>query len=61
MESLRRPRGRSLVPFSPSDLGPVEQVLADTELLDAERTPNRWQRVRRSFRPRLHGGVTRRR
>jgi phosphatidylserine/phosphatidylglycerophosphate/cardiolipin synthase-like enzyme len=55
VESLRRPRGRSLVPFSPPDLGPVEQVLADTDLLDAERTPNRWQRVRRSFRPRLAG------
>jgi phosphatidylserine/phosphatidylglycerophosphate/cardiolipin synthase-like enzyme len=61
VESLRRPVGRSLVPFSPPDLGPVEQVLADTELLDAERTPNRWQRVRHSFRPRLSGSVTRRR
>jgi hypothetical protein len=61
VESLRRPVGRSLVPFSPPDLGPVEQVLADTELLDAERTPNRWQRVRHSFRPRLSGSVTRHR
>ncbi|WP_100501515.1 phospholipase D-like domain-containing protein [Geodermatophilus chilensis] len=49
VESLRRPLGRSLVPFTPPDLGPVEQALADTELLDAERTPNRWQRVRHSF------------
>jgi phosphatidylserine/phosphatidylglycerophosphate/cardiolipin synthase-like enzyme len=61
VESLRRPVGRSLVPFTPPDLNPVEQALADTELLDAERTPNRWQRVRRSFRPRLSAGVTRRR
>ncbi|MGY1640276.1 phospholipase D-like domain-containing protein [Geodermatophilus sp. SYSU D00703] len=52
VESLRRPVGRSLVPFRAPDLGPVERVLADTELLDAERTPNRWRRVRRSFRPR---------
>ncbi|SDY56580.1 Phosphatidylserine/phosphatidylglycerophosphate/cardiolipin synthase [Geodermatophilus africanus] len=61
VESLRRPVGRSLVPFTPPDLNPVEQALADTELLDAERTPNRWQRVRRSFRPRLRGSLTRRR
>jgi phosphatidylserine/phosphatidylglycerophosphate/cardiolipin synthase-like enzyme len=61
VESLRRPLGRSLVPLTPPDLGPVEQALADTELLDAERTPNRWQRVRHSFRPRLDGSVTRRR
>ncbi|SDO05837.1 phospholipase D-like domain-containing protein [Geodermatophilus sp. DSM 45219] len=53
VEALRRPVGRSLEPFTPPDLGPVEQTLADTELLDAERTPNRWRRVRRSFRPRL--------
>jgi phosphatidylserine/phosphatidylglycerophosphate/cardiolipin synthase-like enzyme len=51
VEGLRRPRGRSLVPFVPPELDPVERVLADTELLDAERTPNRWRRVRRSFRP----------
>jgi phosphatidylserine/phosphatidylglycerophosphate/cardiolipin synthase-like enzyme len=61
VESLRRPVGRSLVPFTPPDLGPVEQALADTELLDAEQTPNRWQRVRHSFRPRLPGRVTRHR
>ncbi|WP_456944912.1 phospholipase D-like domain-containing protein [Geodermatophilus sp. SYSU D00697] len=53
VESLRRPVGRSLVPFRAPDLGPVDRVLADTELLDAERTPNRWRRIRRSFRPRL--------
>lgn len=61
VETLRRPVGRSLVPFTPPDLGPVEQVLADTELLDAEQTPNRWQRVRRSFRPRVPGRGPRRR
>ena len=61
VESLRRPVGRSLVPFAPPDLGPVEQALADTELLDAERTPNRWRRVRHSFRPRLPGRVARHR
>jgi phosphatidylserine/phosphatidylglycerophosphate/cardiolipin synthase-like enzyme len=53
VERLRRPVGRSLVPFTPPDLDPVDRTLADTELLDAERTPNRWRRVRRSFRPRL--------
>ena len=61
VEHLRRPRGRSLVPFTPPDLDPVERTLADTELLDAEHTPNRWHRVRRSFRPRLSGRATRRR
>ncbi|WNV75739.1 phospholipase D-like domain-containing protein [Geodermatophilus sp. DSM 44513] len=61
VESLRRPVGRSLVPFTPPDLGPVGQVLADTGLLDAERTPDRWERVRRSFRPRLAGRGRRRR
>jgi phosphatidylserine/phosphatidylglycerophosphate/cardiolipin synthase-like enzyme len=53
VESLRRPAGRSLVPLEPPELGAVDRVLADTELLDAERTPNRWQRIRRSFHPRL--------
>jgi phosphatidylserine/phosphatidylglycerophosphate/cardiolipin synthase-like enzyme len=61
VESLRRPVGRSLVPFTPPDLGPVDQALADTEVLDAERTPNRWERVRRSFRPRRSARVTRHR
>jgi len=60
VESLRRPLGRSLVPFSPPDMNPVQQALADTELLDAERTPNRWHRVRRSFRPRVAGRGRRR-
>jgi hypothetical protein len=49
------------VPFTPPDLDPVERTLAHTELLDAEHTPNRWHRVRRSFRPRLSGRATRRR
>ncbi|MGY1742073.1 MULTISPECIES: phospholipase D-like domain-containing protein [unclassified Blastococcus] len=49
VEELRRPAGRSLVPFTPPDLGPVEQLLADTRLLDAERTPNRRERIRRAF------------
>ncbi|WP_409330681.1 phospholipase D-like domain-containing protein [Trujillonella humicola] len=49
VEELRRPAGRSLVPFDPPDLGPAEQLLADTQLLDAERTPNRRQRVRQAF------------
>ena len=49
IEELRRPTGRSLVPFVPPDLGPAGRVLADTQLLDAERTPNRWQRVRGAF------------
>ncbi|MGR6966759.1 phospholipase D-like domain-containing protein [Geodermatophilus sp. URMC 61] len=61
VESLRRPHGRSLVPYVPPELGPADRALAETELLDAERTPNRWQRVRRSFRPRLSGSVTRQR
>jgi phosphatidylserine/phosphatidylglycerophosphate/cardiolipin synthase-like enzyme len=51
VEALRREQGRSLVPFTPPDVDPLERVLADTELLDAERTPNRWRRIRRSFRP----------
>src|SRR3712207_593831 len=46
IEQLRRPTGRSLVPFVPPDLGPAGRLLADTQLLDAERTPNRWQRIR---------------
>ncbi len=55
IEELRRPTGRSLVPFVAPDLGPVGQVLADTQLLDAERTPDRWQRIRGAFgRRRTH-------
>ncbi|MGY1744300.1 phospholipase D-like domain-containing protein [Blastococcus sp. SYSU D00695] len=49
IEELRRPTGRSLVPFSPRELGPVGRLLATTQLLDAERTPDRWRRVRRAF------------
>jgi hypothetical protein len=61
VESLRRPHGRSLVPYEPPELGPGDRALAETELLDPERTPNRWQRVRHSFRPQLSGSMTRRR
>jgi phosphatidylserine/phosphatidylglycerophosphate/cardiolipin synthase-like enzyme len=49
IERLRRPTGRSLVEFEPPDLGPVDQALADTELLDVEKTPDRWRRVKRFF------------
>ena len=47
IERLRRPTGRSLVVFDPPDLGPVDRALAESQLLDAERTPDRWRRVRR--------------
>ncbi|MGY1669318.1 phospholipase D-like domain-containing protein [Geodermatophilus sp. SYSU D00710] len=49
IDSLMRPTGRSLVPFEPPDLAPVERLLAETELLDAEHTPNRWRRVKQAF------------
>jgi phosphatidylserine/phosphatidylglycerophosphate/cardiolipin synthase-like enzyme len=49
IERLRRPDGRSLVELEPPDLGPVDGKLADTELLDPEKTPDRWRRVRRFF------------
>jgi phospholipase D1/2 len=49
IERLMRPTGRSFVAFDPPDLGPVDLKLADTELLDPEKTPNRWRRVRRFF------------
>jgi phospholipase D1/2 len=49
VESLRRPLGRSLRTFEPPEQNGVDRVLAETELLDAEHTPNRWSRVRRSF------------
>ena len=54
VESLIRPEGRSLRPFQPPEQGLVDRVLSATELLDAEHTPNRWSRVRRTFlgRPR---------
>ena len=49
VDALISPTGRSLVPFTPPDLGPVERYLGDSELLDAEHTPNRWRRVQRAF------------
>jgi phospholipase D1/2 len=49
VDGLRRPIGRTLVEFEPPDLGPVDMTLAETELLDPEKTPNRWRRVRRFF------------
>ncbi|PWW21021.1 phosphatidylserine/phosphatidylglycerophosphate/cardiolipin synthase-like enzyme [Geodermatophilus normandii] len=49
VDALVRPAGRSLVPFEPPQLDPVERFLADTELLDAEHTPNRWRRVKQAF------------
>lgn len=52
VESLRRPEGRSLRTFQPPEQNAVERALAATELLDAERTPDRWSRVRRSFKHR---------
>jgi phospholipase D1/2 len=47
IERLRRPAGRSLVPFEPPDLGPVDRTLAESEAMDPEKTPNRWRRVER--------------
>jgi hypothetical protein len=44
-----RPTGRSLVVFEPPELDPVERFLAESELLDAEYTPNRWRRVKQAF------------
>ena len=53
VEGLRREQGRSLVPLEPPELGPVDSRLADADLLDPERTPNRWRQVRHAFgRPR---------
>jgi phosphatidylserine/phosphatidylglycerophosphate/cardiolipin synthase-like enzyme len=49
IERLMRPTGRSFVEFEPPDLGPIDLKLADSELLDPEKTPNRWRRVRRFF------------
>jgi phosphatidylserine/phosphatidylglycerophosphate/cardiolipin synthase-like enzyme len=49
IERLRRSTGRSFAEFEPPDLGPVDLTLADTELLDPEKTPDRWRRVRRFF------------
>ncbi len=49
VDALCAETGRSLVPFTPPDLGPVERYLGDSELLDAERTPDRRRRVQRAF------------
>ncbi|OMQ16262.1 phospholipase, partial [Modestobacter sp. VKM Ac-2676] len=49
IERLRRPAGRSLVVFEPPELGPVDRSLAETEVLDQEKTPDRWRRVERFF------------
>jgi phospholipase D1/2 len=49
VDALLRPAGRSLRPFDPPDLNVVERGLALTRVLDAEHTPDRWRRVRRSF------------
>ncbi len=54
VESLVRPAGRSLVPFDPPEQGLLDTVLADTELLDPEHTPNRAQRVIARFQRRGH-------
>src|SRR3712207_487669 len=49
IERLRRPTGRSLVPFEPPELGPADRMLAESEVMDPEKTPNRWRRVERFF------------
>ncbi|MGY1858279.1 phospholipase D-like domain-containing protein [Modestobacter sp. SYSU DS0290] len=49
IERLRRPVGRSLVVFEPPELGPVDRSLAESEVLDQEKTPDRWRRVERFF------------
>ncbi len=49
VDSLLTLTGRSLVSFEPPRLDPLERFLADTELLDAEHTPDRWSRVKRAF------------
>ncbi|WP_346620319.1 phospholipase D-like domain-containing protein [Blastococcus montanus] len=51
VDSLRTTTGRSLRPFEPPPQHVVDRALAATELLDAERTPDRWSRVRRTFTP----------
>jgi phosphatidylserine/phosphatidylglycerophosphate/cardiolipin synthase-like enzyme len=55
IERLMNPTGRSFVEFEPPDLGPVDLKLAESELLDPEKTPNRWRRVRRFFGHRRRG------
>jgi phosphatidylserine/phosphatidylglycerophosphate/cardiolipin synthase-like enzyme len=59
IERRRRPVGRSLVPFEPPVLGPADRALAESELMDPEKTPNRWRRIERFFarRRRSRGGV----
>ncbi|MET0765251.1 MAG: phospholipase D-like domain-containing protein [Blastococcus sp.] len=52
VESLRRPEGRSLRLFEPPEQNVVDRTLAETELLDAERTPDLSSRIRRMFRRR---------
>ena len=49
VESLRTRSGRTLTAFQPPEQHVVDRVLAATELLDAERTPDRWSRVKASF------------
>ncbi|WP_246080358.1 phospholipase D-like domain-containing protein [Modestobacter altitudinis] len=49
IERLRRPTGRSLVPFEPPDLGPADRALAESELMDPQKTPDQWRRVERFF------------
>ncbi|MGY1915219.1 phospholipase D-like domain-containing protein [Blastococcus sp. SYSU DS0973] len=49
IERLRRPTGRSLIPFEPPELGPADRALAESEVMDPEKTPNRWRRIERFF------------
>ena len=56
IERLRRPTGRSLVPFEPPELGPADRALADSEVMDPEKTPNRWRRIERFFARRRRPG-----
>lgn len=54
VESLRTRTGRTLEPFEPPAQHVVDRALAATELLDAERTPDRWNRIKGSFGRRPH-------
>jgi phosphatidylserine/phosphatidylglycerophosphate/cardiolipin synthase-like enzyme len=54
VDGLRREHGRSLVPLDPPELGPVDRTLAETELLDPERTPDRWRQLRSAVVRRRH-------
>ncbi|MGY2128549.1 phospholipase D-like domain-containing protein [Blastococcus sp. SYSU DS0617] len=49
VESLRTGTGRTLEPFEPPQQHVVDRALAETELLDAERTPDRRRRIRSWF------------